>query len=90
MKHPNKTNAYCRGLIHEYMSTLGGYHNERTFETVQCILFLAECFHSSVLLLLTDVSASPHLQVKAEEERLRYQFAVMSYMVSVLGNILAK
>uniref|UniRef100_A0ACD5VYM3 Uncharacterized protein n=1 Tax=Avena sativa TaxID=4498 RepID=A0ACD5VYM3_AVESA len=35
MKHPNKADAYCRGLVHEYMPSLGGYHTERRVESVE-------------------------------------------------------
>jgi hypothetical protein len=30
MKHPNKA-AYCRGLVDEYMTCLGGYHIDQSY-----------------------------------------------------------
>ncbi|CAM0874206.1 unnamed protein product [Alopecurus aequalis] len=35
MKHPNRSDAYCRGRVHEYLPSLGGYHIEQSFETVE-------------------------------------------------------
>uniref|UniRef100_A0ACD5VCA5 Uncharacterized protein n=1 Tax=Avena sativa TaxID=4498 RepID=A0ACD5VCA5_AVESA len=48
MKHPNKADAYCHGLVHEYMPSLGGYHTERRDESVEAeeerLRYQFQCF----------------------------------------------